>query len=291
MLEEVKDSLNTTAGVGRVGSNPQSSTEDHQGDEGWDWKAVDGDENGVICTSQDSHAPSNILHGFPCHYDHDGSSSSGGGSSGGMDPRLFVTICDEPGHTNKRMRMSERETVRGPSTSALTTAFETGLSQVQSRLEGLSRSWSSNPKVVDEVKNDIIQVFRQAQSLPLPGMVEKCCHALHLPTRGPQLLSRLCDAISAPDITTSTCEAFVSHALFPYVSQLVTSACRTFSTGLAELAHQRPRVIIEKMAVPLLCRGRDHVGSSQCELFCRLVKQGSIPMVSGWVSGDGNMTY
>ena len=181
--------------------------------------------------------------------------------------------------TNSKRSRCELTLVCGPRNTSMEAAFDKKLSQLRSRLEGPSRSWSSTPKSLEEVKNDIMSVFYQAERLPFEGGVGRCCQLLGLPTKGPALLSRLCHSMSSPEITTVSCNAFVSHALFPYVCQLDSLACRTFSSGLAEMSKRRPRVVIESLAIPLLKRQRELVKSSHCELLSRLVKQGNIGQV------------
>lgn len=91
---------------------------------------------------------------------------------------------------------------------------------------------------------------------------------------GDDLVLAVCDGFVTPSLSLKNCLAFVKAVLVPRARALTTPASRLLVTAVSGIGKARPGVVIDGLVVPLLCKGDPSmVGSAQCELCTRLIKQ------------------
>ncbi|CAN0328581.1 unnamed protein product, partial [Ectocarpus sp. 8 AP-2014] len=85
----------------------------------------------------------------------------------------------------------------------------------------------------------------------------------------------VCDGFVTPALSLRNCLAFVRAVLVPRARALNAPASRLLVTAVSGIGKARPGVVIDGLVLPLLCRGdpASAVGSAQCELCTRLIKQ------------------
>ncbi|CAM9300299.1 unnamed protein product, partial [Hapterophycus canaliculatus] len=84
----------------------------------------------------------------------------------------------------------------------------------------------------------------------------------------------VCDGFVTPALSLKNCLAFVRAVLVPRARALTTPASRLLVTAVSGIGKARPGVVIDGLVLPLLCEGDPStVGSAQCELCTRLIKQ------------------
>ncbi|CAM9198214.1 unnamed protein product, partial [Scytosiphon promiscuus] len=100
--------------------------------------------------------------------------------------------------------------------------------------------------------------------------------AAEVPTAGcgDDVVMAVCDGFVTPALSLKNCLAFVRAVLVPRARALTTPASRLLVTAVSGIGKQRPGVVIDGLILPLLCEGDlSMVGSAQCELCTRLIKQ------------------
>lgn len=108
---------------------------------------------------------------------------------------------------------------------------------------------------------------------------------------GDGLVIAICDGFVTPALSLRNCLAFVRAVLVPRARALTTPASRLLVTAVSGIGKARPGVVIDGLVLPLLCEGDPSaVGSAQCELCTRLIKQvlcvvGGVVLLSGWPGG------
>ena len=91
---------------------------------------------------------------------------------------------------------------------------------------------------------------------------------------GDDLVMAVCDGFVTPALSLRNCLAFVRAVLVPRARALTTPASRLLVTAVSGIGKARPGVVIDGLVLPLLCEGDPSaVGSAQCELCTRLIKQ------------------
>lgn len=91
---------------------------------------------------------------------------------------------------------------------------------------------------------------------------------------GDDLVMAVCDGFVTPALSLKNCLAFVRAVLVPRARALTTPASRLLVTAVSGIGKARPGVVIDGLILPLLCEGDPStVGSAQCELCTRLIKQ------------------
>ncbi|CAN0206897.1 unnamed protein product, partial [Ectocarpus fasciculatus] len=85
----------------------------------------------------------------------------------------------------------------------------------------------------------------------------------------------VCDGFVTPALSLRNCLAFVRAVLVPRARALTAPASRLLVTAVSGIGKARPGVVIDGLVLPLLCEGdpASPVGSAQCELCTRLIKQ------------------
>ncbi|CAM9879912.1 unnamed protein product, partial [Choristocarpus tenellus] len=84
----------------------------------------------------------------------------------------------------------------------------------------------------------------------------------------------VCDGFVTPALSLGNCSLFVSRLLVPKARALTSPASRVLVTAVSGVAKARPGAVIEGLVLPLLCEGDPALlGSAQCELCLRLIKQ------------------
>lgn len=91
---------------------------------------------------------------------------------------------------------------------------------------------------------------------------------------GDDLVMAVCDGFVTPSLSLKNCLAFVKAVLVPRARALTTPASRLLVTAVSGIGKARPGVVIDGLILPLLCKGDPSMlGSAQCELCTRLIKQ------------------
>lgn len=91
---------------------------------------------------------------------------------------------------------------------------------------------------------------------------------------GDDLVMVVCDSFVTPSLSLKNCLAFVKAVLVPRARALTTPASRLLVTAVSGIGKARPGVVVDGLILPLLCEGDPSmVGSAQCELCTRLIKQ------------------
>ncbi|CAM9735632.1 unnamed protein product [Ectocarpus sp. 4 AP-2014] len=92
---------------------------------------------------------------------------------------------------------------------------------------------------------------------------------------GDDLVMAVCDGFVTPALSLRNCLAFVRAVLAPRARALTAPASRLLVTAVSGIGKARPGVVIDGLVLPLLCGGdpASAVGSAQCELCTRLIKQ------------------
>lgn len=91
---------------------------------------------------------------------------------------------------------------------------------------------------------------------------------------GDDLVMAVCTGFVTPALSLRNCMAFVEAVLVPRVRSLSSPASRLLVTTVSGIGKTRPKVVINGLIRPLLCEGdQSEVGSAQCELCTRLIKQ------------------
>lgn len=91
---------------------------------------------------------------------------------------------------------------------------------------------------------------------------------------GDDLVMAVCTGFVTPALSLRNCMAFVEAVLVPRARSLSSPASRLLVTTVSGVGKTRPEVVIDGLIQPLLCEGdQSDVGSSQCELCTRLIKQ------------------
>lgn len=92
---------------------------------------------------------------------------------------------------------------------------------------------------------------------------------------GDDLVMAVCDGFVTPALSLRNCLAFVRAVLVPRARALTAPASRLLVTAVSGIGKARPGVVIDGLILPLLCEGdpASAVGSAQCELCTRLIKQ------------------
>ncbi|CAM9356386.1 unnamed protein product [Laminaria digitata] len=84
----------------------------------------------------------------------------------------------------------------------------------------------------------------------------------------------VCTGFVTPGLSLRNCLAFVEAVLVPRARSLSSPASRLLVTTVSAVGKTRPEVVIDGLIRPLLCEGdQSEVGSAQCELCTRLIKQ------------------
>lgn len=91
---------------------------------------------------------------------------------------------------------------------------------------------------------------------------------------GDDLILAVCSGFVTPVLSLRNCLSFVAAVLVPRARALSTPASRLFVTAASDIGKARPGVVIDGLVLPLMC-GSDpsKLGSAQCELCTRLIKQ------------------
>lgn len=97
---------------------------------------------------------------------------------------------------------------------------------------------------------------------------------------GDDVIMEVCSGFVTSALSLRNCLAFFSAVLVPRARALAGPATRLFVTAVSGIAKARPGAAIDGLVLPLL-RDTDpaELGSAQCELCTRLIKQ-----VSRWIS-------
>lgn len=109
---------------------------------------------------------------------------------------------------------------------------------------------------------------------------------------GDDVIMAICNGFVTPALSLRNCLAFVAAVLVPRARSLTAPASRLLVTAVSGIGKARPGAVIDRFILPLLCEGDDatDVGSAQCELCTRLIKQ-----VNGasyvYMSGRVNALY
>lgn len=91
---------------------------------------------------------------------------------------------------------------------------------------------------------------------------------------GDDLVMAVCDGFVTPSLSLKNCLAFVKAVFVPRARALKTPASRLLVTAVSGIGKARPGVVIDGLVLPLLCVGDPlMLGSAQCELCTRLIKQ------------------
>lgn len=91
---------------------------------------------------------------------------------------------------------------------------------------------------------------------------------------GDDLVMAVCNGFVTPALSLRNCLAFVKAVLVPRARSLSTPASRLLVTAVSGIGKARPEAVIDGLIRPLLCEGDPlKVGSAQCELCTRLIKQ------------------
>lgn len=112
------------------------------------------------------------------------------------------------------------------------------------------------------------------------------------PGCGDDLVMAVCKGFVNPALSLKNCLAFVKAVLVPRARSLKAPASRLLVTAVSGIGGARPEAVIDGLIIPLLCEGEpSKVGSAQCELCTRLIKQvrfgvcGSLGSFGGHSSG------
>lgn len=98
---------------------------------------------------------------------------------------------------------------------------------------------------------------------------------------GDDLVMAVCDGFVTPALSLRNCLAFVRAVLLQRARALTTPASRLLVTAVSGIGKARPGVVIDGLVLPLLCEGDPSaVGSAQCELCTRLIKQVGVVSVA-----------
>ena len=101
--------------------------------------------------------------------------------------------------------------------------------------------------------------------------VERVCRAV-----GPlsdDALVAVCSMAFTPSLSLLNCSAALRHLVLPHVQRLSAPASRLLVTGMTALAQQRPEAVVHAVILPALCGTSANLGSAQCELCLRLLRQ------------------
>lgn len=91
---------------------------------------------------------------------------------------------------------------------------------------------------------------------------------------GDDLVMAVCTGFVTQALSLRNCLAFVEAVLVPRARSLSSPASRLLVSTVSGVGKTRPEVLIEGLIRPLLCEGdQSEVGSAQCELCTRLIKQ------------------
>ena len=91
---------------------------------------------------------------------------------------------------------------------------------------------------------------------------------------GDDLIMAVCTGFVTPALSLRNCLAFVEAVLVPRARSLSSPASRLLVTTVSGVGKTRPEVVVDGLIRPLLCEGdQSEVGSAQCELCTRLIKQ------------------
>lgn len=94
------------------------------------------------------------------------------------------------------------------------------------------------------------------------------------PGCGDDLVMAVCKGFVTPTLSLKNCLAFVKAVLVPRARSLKSPASRLLVTAVSGIGGARPEALIDGLIIPLLCEGEpSKVGSAQCELCTRLIKQ------------------
>lgn len=94
------------------------------------------------------------------------------------------------------------------------------------------------------------------------------------PGCGDDLVMAVCKGFVNPTLSLKNCLAFVKAVLVPRARSLKAPASRLLVTAVSGIGGARPEAVIDGLIIPLLCEGEpSKVGSAQCELCTRLIKQ------------------
>lgn len=100
---------------------------------------------------------------------------------------------------------------------------------------------------------------------------------------GDDLVMAVCGGFVTPALSLRNCLAFVRAVLVPRAQALTTPASRLLVTAVSRIGKSRPGVVIDGLVLPLLCEGDPSaVGSAQCELCTRLIKQVTVTACCEW---------
>lgn len=88
------------------------------------------------------------------------------------------------------------------------------------------------------------------------------------------LVMAVCSRFVTPALSLRNCLTFVSTVLVPRARALAGPASRLLVTAVSEIGKARPEAVIDGLILPLLCDTDPlELGSAQCELCTRLIKQ------------------
>ena len=91
---------------------------------------------------------------------------------------------------------------------------------------------------------------------------------------GDDLVMAVCKGFVNPNLSLKNCLTFVRAVLVPRARSLTAPASRLLVTAVSDIGTSRPEAVIDGLILPLLCEGEpSRVGSAQCELCTRLIKQ------------------
>lgn len=91
---------------------------------------------------------------------------------------------------------------------------------------------------------------------------------------GDDVVMTICNGFVTPALSLRNCLAFVTAVLVPRARSLTAPASRLLVTAVSGIGKARPGAVIDGFVLPLLCEGDvTGVGSAQCELCTRLIKQ------------------
>ncbi|CAM9153516.1 unnamed protein product [Chrysoparadoxa australica] len=105
------------------------------------------------------------------------------------------------------------------------------------------------------------------------GHLELAMKQIDWSTCSAELLHALTSKFILPSTGNATALAFFKGALLPHATALAGPASRSFIAALTAASKHRPEAVVSGIITPLMCMEGNGVGSAQCELCSRLIKQ------------------